>query len=80
MISGLTIGLAGAIGAGYQAATMLSRASIRRREARALRSILLNDIHDGRRRVSDPAVQQVLAWTDAVLTSGREVPLPLPPA
>lgn len=80
MISGMTIGCIGALGAGYQVANLISRASMRRREARALRDILLSDIHDGRRSFSDPAVHDVLAWANTVVVSGREVPLPLPPA
>jgi hypothetical protein len=79
MISGVTIGCIGAIAIGYQAATAISRASLRRREARALRSILLADIQEGRRTFSDPAVQEVLAWANSVVVSGREIPLPLPP-
>jgi hypothetical protein len=75
VISGMTIGCIGAIGAGYQAAAWFSRASIRRREARALRAILLSDIHHGRRSFSDPAVHDLLVWADTVVASGRDVPL-----
>jgi hypothetical protein len=80
MISGVLVGCVGALGVGYQAATLISRASWRRREARALRSILLSDIEEGRRSFRDPAVQEVLAWANTVVTSGRQIPLPLPPA
>jgi hypothetical protein len=79
VISTVTIGCIGAIAVGYQAATAISRASLRRREAKALRAILLTDIEEGRRSFGDPAVQEVLAWANAVVSSGRETPLPLPP-
>lgn len=59
----------------YHAAPLLSLAAKRRREARALRGYLLRDVRAGRRSLDDRVVAEVLTWCDAVVATGRDLPL-----
>ena len=47
---------------GYATASALGPARRRRREARAVRVLLLREIHSGQRSFDDPAVRELLAW------------------
>jgi hypothetical protein len=67
VITEVTIGCVCVIGVAHRAAGALSLASRRRREAKALRTILLDQVTAGRRSAEDPAVRQVLDWADEVV-------------
>lgn len=63
------VGLLLVLAAGYRLAAGWAPARRRRREARAVRRLLLAEIHDGRRSFDDPGVHDLLAWCAA---AGRE--------
>jgi hypothetical protein len=69
------IGLLAILAIGYHAAPLLSLSAQRRRDARALRAYLLNDVKAGRRSLDEPAVAMVLTWCDEVVETGRDLPL-----
>jgi hypothetical protein len=69
------IGLVALLTAAYHAAPLLSLSAKRRREARALRGYLLADVRKGRRSLDDVVVADVLSWCDAVVETGRDLPL-----
>ena len=56
------IGLLLALAAGYLAAAAFAPARRRRREARAVRALLLREINSGERSFDDPEVRDLLAW------------------
>ena len=69
------IGLVALLTAAYHATPLLSLSAKRRREARALRGYVLRDVRDGRRSLDDAVVADVLSWCDAVVETGRDLPL-----
>jgi len=69
------VGLVALLALAHHGAGHLSRASRRRREARALRLHLVHEITSGRHSPDDELVEHVLAWCDEVARSGRDIRL-----
>ena len=59
----------------YQAAPLLRPSARRRREARSLRTHVLREVRAGHRSEDDAVVRDVLEWCEAVVRTGRDLPL-----
>jgi hypothetical protein len=71
------ISLIALLAAGYCAAPLLSPPAGRRRDARAFRRSLRQDVESGRYRSGDPSVVAWLEWCDKVARTGSDLPTPI---